>query len=320
MQKKYAPSVRFFKVALPIVVLVFNTRLSKANTLIDTTIHAVKASKVEETINISGTRFLFPLIEKWATEFKKEYPNISIVVKSGVENKDIDASAAPVKNADKSKANYTVVSRFALVPIANQKNPAINSLQQKGISKADFLKIYFNSDKKETSFNYKVEQEVPIHVYSRGACASATFTNYFGKEIKDLNNVGGKIEDDKVLLESVLKDSLGIAYNNLGFVYDLTTRKQKNGLRVIPIDLNENGKIEKAENFYTTVDELIAALEKSKSDLPPTGNLTFIYNNSKPAVKQFVDWILTKGQQYNHALGFLQTNIGVKQNLVNNKN
>ena len=198
-----------------------------------------------------------------------------------------------------------MVSRFALVPIANNKNPAIRELEQKGISKEDFLKIYFKGENKRNAFNLTANQVVPIHVYSRGACASATFTNHFDKKIKDLDNVGGKIEDDEVLLQSIIKDSLGIAYNNLGFVYDLVTRQQKPGIRVIPIDLNNNGKVDKDENFYASLDVLLKRLEQSKADLPPTGDLTFIYKDDKPEVKAFVQWVLARGQQYNNELGFL---------------
>lgn len=267
--------------------------------------HPKKDPPLKGTINISGTRFLFPLIEKWAAAFKKENPGVDFVIKQGVENRDIDASAAPVKSIDSSKGNYTVVSRFALVPITNEKNPAAAELQQKGISKEDFLKIYFKGDSQTNQFNLKANRVVPIHVYSRGACASATFTDHFNKQIKDLDNVGGKIEDDEVLLQSILKDSLGIAYNNLGFVYDLSTRKQKKGIKVIPIDLDGDGAIEPTENFYTTLDVLLKRLEKSSNGLPPVGDLTFIYKDDKPEVKAFVQWILARGQQYNNQLGFL---------------
>jgi phosphate transport system substrate-binding protein len=257
------------------------------------------------SIHISGTRFLFPLVEKWAAEFKKENPGVAFVIGQNVDNKDIDASAAPVKIMDSAKGKYTVVSRFALVPITNDKNPAIATLRQRGISKEDFLNIYFKSQNKTNNFNLTAKQVVPIHVYSRGACASATFTNHFDKEIKDLDNVGGKIEDDQVLLQRILADSFGIAYNNLGFVYNLKSRKQKDGISVIPIDINGNGQIDKDENFYTTVDAVLKYLEQTATSLPPTGDLTFIYKEDKPEVKAFVEWVLAKGQQYNHPLGFL---------------
>jgi len=32
-----------------------------------------------------------------------------------------------------------------------------------------------------------------------------------------------------------------------------------------------------------------------------------IYKEDKPEVKAFVNWVQTKGRQYNHSLGFLNT-------------
>ena len=262
-----------------------------------------KAAK--KTVNISGTRFFFPLIEKWAEEFEKENPGIDVVVKSGIADKDIEATGTPVSKENPEKGKYTVVSRFSLVPIINEKNPAWGELQRRGLSKTDFEKIYFKGEEQQNNFVSNTGLTVPIRVYARGACASATFARRFGKGIDDLSNLDKGIEDDKVLLQNVLNDSLGVAYNNLGFVYDLQTRKQKEGLKVVPIDLNANGKVDKEEDFYNNLDQLIQKLELTNLDLPPVGKMVFIYKETKPEVKAFVDWILSKGQKYNHGVGFL---------------
>lgn len=259
----------------------------------------------KKTVNISGTRFFFPLIEKWAEEFEKENPDIDIVVQFGIQQKDIEATGAPVSKQNPDKGNYTEVSRFALVPIINAKNPAWADLQKKGLSKEDFEKIYFKGSGQQNSFVANNGLNVPIRVYTRGACASATFSKHFGKQIEDLSNLDKEITDDKVLLQNVLNDSLGVAYNNLGFVYDLQTRKQKVGLRVVPIDLNADGKVDKDEDFYNNLDELIQKLERTNSDLPPVGKMVFIYKQDKPEVKAFVDWVVAKGQKFNHSVGFL---------------
>jgi len=268
-------------------------------------IHPGPKKAPKKTVNISGTRFFFPLIEKWGEEFEKENPNIDIVVKFGIADKDIEATGTPITKENPDKGKYTVVSRFGLVPIINKKNPAWGELQIRGLSKSDFEKIYFKGDQQQSSFTSNTGLSVPIRVYTRGACASATFSKHFGKGIEDLSNLDKKIADDKVLLQNVLNDSLGVAYNNLGFVYDLETRKQKEGIRVVPIDLNANGKVDGDEEFYGSLDQLIHKLEVSNIDLPPTGKMVFVYKEDKPEVKAFVDWILAKGQKYNHAVGFL---------------
>lgn len=267
----------------------------------------IKQKKAEKkVISITGTRFFFPLVEKWAEEFKKENPDIDIVVKYGIQNADISMTGSPIDKENSDKGKYVSVSKFAIVPIINEKNPAWNELKKRGLSKADFERIYFRGDNQENNFAFGGSTSVPIRVYTRGACASATFSKHFGKQINDLANLDTKIADDNVLLENVLNDSLGVAYNNLGFVYDLQTRKQKIGIKVVPVDLNGNGKVDKDEDFYGNLDQLIQKLETSHIDLPPVGKMVFVFKDTRPEVKDFVNWIQARGQQYNHSIGFLK--------------
>ena len=260
-----------------------------------------------KTIQITGTRFFYPLVEKWAEEYRKQHPDVEVVVKFGLPNADISMTGTPVEKEDAAKGRYTVVSKFAVVPIVNAQNPAWTDLQKKGLATADFEKIYFRGDQQQNNFLLASGVAVPIRVYTRGACASETFSRHFGRRINDLANLDTKIADDNVLLQNVLNDSLGVAYNNLGFVYDLRTRRQRPGIRVVPVDLNGNGRIDPDENFYDNLDLLIEKLETAHIDLPPVGKMVFIYKEERPEVKDFVNWIATNGQQYNHALGFLDT-------------
>jgi phosphate transport system substrate-binding protein len=267
----------------------------------------IKKGHDKKTINITGTRFFYPLVEKWAEEYRRQHPDIEVVVRFGLQNADISMTGTPVEKEDAAKGRYTVVSKFAVVPIVNAQNPAWPDLQRRGLATADFEKIYFRGDQQQNNFLLSSGVAVPIRVYTRGACASETFSRHFGRRINDLANLDTRIADDKVLLQNVLNDSLGVAYNNLGFVYDLQTRQQRPGVRVVPVDLNGNGRIDPDENFYDNLDLLIRRLETTPIDLPPVGKMVFIYKEERPEVKDFVNWVVTNGQQYNHALGFLDT-------------
>ncbi|MFA4868939.1 MAG: hypothetical protein WC623_12100 [Pedobacter sp.] len=263
--------------------------------------------KLEGTINITGTRFLFPLIERWGAEFAKANPGVKFVVKQGVENPDINASAAPLKVKDPAKGNYTIVSRFAIVPIVNAENPAWSHLQKNGFKAKDFESVYFSSNNGADKFAAFGDTKHPFKVYSRTACTSATFSDVLGENLKDLTNaLGKKIADDNVLLQTVIDDKFGIAYNDLGIVYDLKTRKPKTGISVVPTDLNGNGVVDKEEDFYGDLDQLIKKLESISTNLPPKGDFTLIYKETRPEVTAFVNWILTDGQKYIHEYGFLK--------------
>jgi len=107
------------------------------------------------------------------------------------------------------------------------------------------------------------------------------------------------VNGDPGIAEAVRKDNLGIGYNNLNFAYDINTRKPVEGIEIIPIDINGNGKIDPEENFYGTLDELANAIGSGKYPEPPAKDLHFV-TKGKPtgSVQDFIKWTLTDGQKY----------------------
>jgi phosphate transport system substrate-binding protein len=149
--------------------------------------------------------------------------------------------------------------------------------------------------------------KAPIHVYTRSdACGAAeVWAKYFGKKQEDL--LGSAVFGDPGLALAVKKDAIGIGYNNIGYVYDFKTKKQVPGIRVMPIDLNKNGKIDPDEDFYDSIDKLIDAIAKGKYPSPPARDLFFVFNK-KPVdkvLKEFIKWVLSDGQKYVNETGYI---------------
>ena len=113
---------------------------------------------------------------------------------------------------------------------------------------------------------------------------------------------------DPGLAQAVKKDPLGIGYNNIGYAYDATTRKQIKGIRVVPVDLNDNGKIDSEEDFYTSMNDLIGAISSGKYPSPPARELFFVMKGSpknNKVVTEFIQWVLTDGQKYVNEAGYI---------------
>jgi len=120
--------------------------------------------------------------------------------------------------------------------------------------------------------------------------------------------------DDQDLAKAVKKDINGFSFNNLGFIYDINTRKQVVSIAIIPIDLNENGKIDADEKIYSTLDDVLNYAEKTKNPKLPAENVNAIFRkNSRKDVTDFLQWILTKGQQYDHEYGFLHLDASIAE-------
>jgi len=144
-------------------------------------------------------------------------------------------------------------------------------------------------------------------VYTRSdACGAAeSWAKYFGKKQEDLLGVG--VFGDPGLALAVRRDPLGIGYNNIGYAYDAKTKQPNPGLKIVPLDLNNNGKIDPEENFYGTLDQLVDAIANGKYPSPPARDLYFV-TSGKPTKKvlvAFIKWALTDGQKYVHDAGFI---------------
>lgn len=153
----------------------------------------------------------------------------------------------------------------------------------------------------------QAKEGYPIHVYTRSdACGAAeTWASYLGNyHQEDLKYTA--VYGDPGIAEAVKKDPLGIGYNNLNYAYDMDTGKQIAGLRVIPIDLNENGQIDPDEDFYTTKAELVQAIARGRYPSPPARDEHLVARNEFTGVaKEFVRWVLAEGQQYADEVGYI---------------
>jgi phosphate transport system substrate-binding protein len=199
------------------------------------------------------------------------------------------------------------VTKDAVVPVISALNPLLNDILQKGLKRSTGENIWITGKNKSWSQAFGVKSNAPIHVYTRSdACGAAeVWAKYFGKKQEDL--LGSGVFGDPGLALAVKKDAMGIGFNNIGYVYDSKTKKQVSGIRVLPIDLNNNGRIDAEENFYTTMDELITAITTGKYPSPPARELYFVTRGRpvNPVVLEFLKWVLRDGQRFVNEAGYI---------------
>lgn len=274
--------------------------------------------KLKGKIILSGAWALYPLAVKWADEFKKLHPEVKIDISAGGAGKgmtdaisglvDIGMVSREVYADEVKKGAYAfAVAKDAVVAVVNEKNPAINDILAKGIKKDAASNIWISGKYKSWSQAVATSSKAPIHVYTRSdACGAAeTWAKYFTKKQEDL--LGSGVFGDPGLALAVKKDQLGIGYNNIGYAYDQTTRKQTAGIKVVPLDINNNGKIDADENFYNTLDELVKAIASGKYPSPPARDLYFVTKGkpSNAVAAEFIRWALTDGQKFVQEAGYI---------------
>ncbi|MCJ7506478.1 substrate-binding domain-containing protein [Candidatus Bathyarchaeota archaeon] len=277
-----------------------------------------RVSELEGEIKVSGAWALYPMMVKWTEEYQKLHPKIKIEVSAGGAGKgmadalgglvDLGMISRDIYAEEIAKgAYYVVVTRGAVVATVNDDNPILNDLLTKGATKQCFYNIYIAGN--VTTWGQVIGRPSVtdvVHVYTRSDSAGAaeTWAKYLDKRQEDLGGIG--VYGDPGLLEAVRKDRLGIAFNNIGYAYDLKTKKQVQGIRVVPIDTNENGRIDPEEDFYSTKDRIVEGIGRGAFPSSAINNLHLVAKSKFTGVtREFVKWILTDGQEYVDEAGFL---------------
>lgn len=282
-------------------------------------VRLIAQDKLSGQISISGAFALYPMTVKWAEEFRKIHPGVRIDISAGGAGKGIaDALSSMVEIGMVSREIYPeelkkgafpiAVTRDAVVAVMSEQNPALKDILAKGLRKDAGNNLWISGKYKSWSQAFSVKSGAPVHVYTRSdACGAAEmWAKYFGKKQEDLLGVG--VFGDPGLAQAVKKDPLGIGFNNIGYAYDATTKKQVKGLRVIPLDLNNNGKIDPDENFYESMNDLITAIASGKYPSPPARDLFFVMKGNpknNKVLTEFIRWVLTDGQKFVHEAGYI---------------
>lgn len=277
-----------------------------------------KSDTLSGNISISGAFALYPMAQKWAEEFMKENPDVKIDISAGGAGKgmtdvlngmvDMAMFSRSVSSEEESQGAWKIaVAKDVVLPTINAKNPVYAELKMRGLTKEEFRKIYITQEIKDWS-QLKLKGGGPISLFSRSdACGAAEmWAKFIDGAQEDLKGVG--VFGDPGIADAVKNDVKGVGFNNIIYAYDYKTGKIQDGIGIIPIDINGNGKIDAEEDLYSDMKLLTAAIRDEKFPEPPARPLFFICDG-KPdnaIVVAFLKYILTKGQQWVEESGYVK--------------
>ncbi len=274
--------------------------------------------ELEGQISLSGAFALYPLAVQWANEFQKLHPKVRIDLSAGGAGKGITDALADVvdlgmvsrelapEEISKGAVGFAV-TKDAVVPTINAKNPNLQALLQHGLTRDAAIGLWITGTVKTWGQVGGNQNTTPVVVYTRSdACGAAeTWAHWLGKKQEDLK--GTAVYGDPGVAQAVQKDVNGIGLNNIGYAYDQKTLKPNPGILVLPIDVNNNGRIDSDENFYDTKDKLTAAIADGKYPSPPARDL-YLVSHGTPTdhvVVAFLKYVLTDGQKAAAPQGYI---------------
>ncbi|MBI3617432.1 MAG: substrate-binding domain-containing protein [Candidatus Omnitrophica bacterium] len=271
------------------------------------------ADGLSGSITISGAWAIYPTVVAWAEAFQKKYPGVRIDVSAGGAGKgaadtivglaDIGMVSRDPDPAELQKGIRAVyILKDAVFPVISEKNFYLQEFLEKGIKRQALADIYVAGT--ATRWGQIIvptiwpqrqivgtKADKPVHVYTRAdsSGAAASWAAYFGKKQEDLRGVG--VYGDPGLLDAVKRDPAGIGYGNFGFIF---TREGSvlPGLKVVAIDMNENGKADPDE-ICETRSQAVAAIAAGR--YPATRkNYFFVRKNAAPLVGEFIRFVLSE--------------------------
>jgi phosphate transport system substrate-binding protein len=265
---------------------------------------AIAADKEAKVITLSGAFAVYPTAVAWGEEYQKIHPAVKVEVSAGGAGKGAaDCIAGMVdigmvsRDPDKAELDQGVtaipICHDGVFVIVNEKSPFIRELLKTGITKATLFDLYKNQ--KKLSFEELVKKEsktrTAVNIYTRSdSCgAAATFAKFIGGlKQEDLSGIG--VNTDPQMINAVINDVNGISYANFSYVFG-KDGKIAAGVKVIPIDKNENGKIEDEEKITSRADA-IAAIEKG---IYPIARKNFFFFKGAPkgTAKDFLTYCLS---------------------------
>lgn len=212
---------------------------------------------------------------------------------------------------DDYRNNSTVkitIGRDIIVPVIHKNNPFSEKLNLEGV-KCKSLTVVLKSDETKTwgqIIGNEDETTAPVFI-ADNAISQSVLCGFFNTEQQVLKNncVFGEANE---LIDAVRNNPGAIGFFNLNDVLDSENNRLKEGLKFLPIDRNENGKIDYTENIYTDLNSFKRGVWIGKY---PHGLVHNIYavvpeNNENGLLTGFVSWVLTDGQQYLEPSGHTQ--------------
>jgi phosphate transport system substrate-binding protein len=280
----------------------------------------LQSNETTGTIRVSGAFALYPMMVIWGEEYHKIHPGIKVELSAGGAGQgmtdtlsgqsDLGMISRGIYPEEISKgAVWVPVTKDAVVPVISTRNPVASDLALTGMNRSLFAGIFIKEDVTTWGATVgKPEIRDTIDVYTRSDSSGAgdIWAKYMGNYSQnDLKGTG--VSGDPGVAEAVKNDPRGIGYNNVNFAYDPVSGKPVDGLMVVPVDLNADGKIDAGENFYRTRNDLLHAINTGAYPSPPSRELNLVAKKSFSGIKKdFVVWILTDGQQYVTANGYIR--------------
>jgi len=246
-------------------------------------------------ITIQYSPDLYELTNMWYAEYGMQNPDVKIAL-SQVDNTNFHPSEGEIalvsetylSQENAAKLWEVLIGRETFVLIMNAGNPFVEIINQQGISENEFA----SKSTSDWGTLLGIQSKEPINVYvSTDESTNSALLGFFGKPTN--------IKSAKDVVGAVQIDNNAIGFCKLTDIIDKNNLNLVEKIRIIPVDKNENGKIDYLENIYADLNSFSRGVWIGKYPKNLVSNI-YAVSIEKPtnaAEVNFVKWLVNDGQQ-----------------------
>ena len=256
---------------------------------------SLSAGAQNEKVTLRVPNFVRPLVEKWIAEYQKTNTQVDFQFVSGKSQDNADNNITFTTDAD-----AVAFARYAVLPVTASGSQAQQLVAPHRLNSKRLKNLFFIKDEWDGEAADKQDE---LHVYTGNSqqSVSRTYAAHFGTGVASYK--GKKLSgDDSFLNTAVSRDPLGVTVNALPNLFDLQSRRLRQGLALLPLDVDKQSR---QTLDGGQLDDILQLLEQQQYSEIPVGRIGFSYNHANSRLADFVRWALANGTQYVHEFGLL---------------
>ncbi len=255
-------------------------------------------------VKINTSTELFSLTNGIIQEYQKGLLNQKFIVNKITHSADLypDAGSLSLINdsllkiVDNQSFRCVVVGRDIVVPVISTKNPYFDELVRHGVT-IQKLKNTLSATMNWDNLLNDTTAKKQVSVYMvKDRSVSSILSNWLEKKepIIGLTNCLELTE----MIQKLQHEPMSLAFCKLSQIIQPDGEQWLNGIAILPIDKNANGKIDYVESFYDNLQAFSRSVWIGKYPRELTSSV-YVVSSLNPQLESeitFLKWLVTNGQ------------------------
>ncbi len=265
-----------------------------------------------DNLKVAASPGLENLLTNWENMYNSIHPSQEVSATSQSEADLLLVNISFISQHPELAKWSMVVGRNVIVPVVHANNPWIRQITENGVTLTALAQLIGNKANWSVLTGNGNAAAVSLIVMDDQALIRQT---------EDFLKVGIDLTKATICAtEADFRDAMKANVNALGLVYlpsilDGNEAVFAENLRIVPIDRNNNGKLEPMENFYHSVESFIRSVWIGKYPVALTNSIYVVSPETEVAEGHtaFLSWILTQGQRHLIASGYADLSTSERQ-------